>query len=109
MQTGSFSYTATDGHGRTAGGRENLGYFADENGWEQTIDDLYQLTQQIKEEYYHLPVFLFGHSMGSFLSRRYIQKYGKEISGVILSGTGSDPGFLSTIGIWIAKREVKRK
>jgi alpha-beta hydrolase superfamily lysophospholipase len=97
------------GHGRTAGDRENLGYLADDNGWEQTIDDLYQLTQTIKDENPHVSVFLFGHSMGSFLSRRYIQKYGKEISGVILSGTGSDPGFLSTIGIWIAKREVKKK
>jgi alpha-beta hydrolase superfamily lysophospholipase len=28
---------------------------------------------------------------------------------VILSGTGSDPGFLSTVGIWIAKREIKKK
>jgi alpha-beta hydrolase superfamily lysophospholipase len=63
------------------------GFFADENGWEQTVDDLYQLTKTIKDENPHLPVFLFGHSMGSFLSIRYIQKYGKEISGEILSGT----------------------
>jgi alpha-beta hydrolase superfamily lysophospholipase len=97
------------GHGRTAGDQENLGYFADEHGWERTVEDLYQLTQRIRDENPYLPVFLFGHSMGSFLCIRYIQKYGKELSGVILSGTGSDPGFLSTIGIWIAKREMKKK
>lgn len=97
------------GHGKTAGALENLGYFADENGWELVVDDMYELTQISKKENPTLPIFLFGHSMGSFLSRRYIQKYGSEISGVILSGTGADPGLLSAIGIGIAKWEIKKK
>lgn len=97
------------GHGKTAGSKENLGYFADENGWELVVDDLYELTKIIKKEHPDLPVFLFGHSMGSFLSRRYIQKYGQELSGLILSGTGADRGLLSSIGIMIARLEIKNK
>ncbi|WP_175482556.1 alpha/beta hydrolase [Thermoflavimicrobium dichotomicum] len=91
------------GHGETAGSKENLGYFADENGWEQVVDDLHELTKIIKKEQPGLPVFLLGHSMGSFLSRRYIQKYGNEVAGVILSGTGSYPGLLGDIGRLLAK------
>ncbi|SEM84411.1 alpha/beta hydrolase [Lihuaxuella thermophila] len=97
------------GHGQTAGCKENLGFFADEDGWERVVDDMYRLTRIIKKEHPGLPVFLFGHSMGSFLSRRYIQKYGQELSGVILSGTGADQGILSSIGIGIVKLEMRIK
>ncbi|RAL27088.1 alpha/beta hydrolase [Thermoflavimicrobium daqui] len=91
------------GHGSTAGCKEKLGHFANENGWELVVDDLYVLTGLIKKEQSDLPIFLFGHSMGSFLSRRYIQKYGKELSGLILSGTGRDPGALGNMGRALAK------
>ncbi|WP_044640483.1 alpha/beta hydrolase [Risungbinella massiliensis] len=97
------------GHGQTAGKEEELGYFAEENGWELVVDDLYQLTNIIKKEYPQIPFFLFGHSMGSFLSRRYIQKYGMELDGVILSGTGADQGILSWLGIQFANVERKIK
>ena len=30
------------------------------------VEDLHQITEVIKEEYPKLPVYLFGHSMGSF-------------------------------------------
>lgn len=97
------------GHGKTAGSKENLGFFAKENGWETVVDDLKELTNLIRNKHAGQPVFLFGHSMGSFLSRRYIQKYGEELAGVILSGTGADPGLLGYVGIGIAKFEIMRK
>jgi alpha-beta hydrolase superfamily lysophospholipase len=97
------------GHGKTAKEKEDVMYFADENGWELAVDDLHELTKVIKQENPDLPVFLFGHSMGSFLSRRYIQNYGEGLSGVILSGTGGDPGILGSIGVWVAKREIKKR
>lgn len=97
------------GHGKTAGSPENIGFFADEDGWDVVVEDMHELTKIIKEENPDLPVFIFGHSMGSFLTRTYIQRYGKEIKGVILSGTGGDAGFLGNIGILLAKREMKKK
>lgn len=95
------------GHGRTAGSLENIGYFADENGWDLVTEDMKELTNIIKNENPNIPVFLLGHSMGSFLSRTYIQRYGKEINGVILSGTGGNSGIIGDAGIFIAKREIK--
>ncbi len=97
------------GHGKTAGSLENAGYFADENGWKLVIDDLYAVTKIAKSEYPNIPLFLFAHSMGSLLARNYISIYYKDIKGVILSGTGGDPGLLGIIGMFIAKREAKKK
>jgi len=97
------------GHGETAGSLENVGYFADENGWKLVAGDLLSLTHIIKKEQPNIPVFLFGHSMGSLLSRSYILSHAREIRGVILSGTGGDPGLLGKIGLLITKFEIWRK
>ena len=64
------------GHGRTAGGIENLGHLADENGFELLVKDLHDLSRIIKAEYPNLPLFLFGHSMGSFAAQRPAQRPG---------------------------------
>lgn len=94
------------GHGYTESDKNNLGYYADSNGWEKVRDDMKSLTDIIKSNHPDSHVFLFGHSMGSFLSRAYIQQYGEVLTGVILCGTGGNPGLTGKIGKWIADREV---
>lgn len=96
------------GHGKTAGKLENLGILAEEDGFELLVRDMYQLTLIIKESYPNIPVFLFGHSMGSFASQRYIMHYGKELAGVILSGSNGRQSMINKIGFLIAKQEVKK-
>ncbi|MBB6451731.1 alpha-beta hydrolase superfamily lysophospholipase [Salirhabdus euzebyi] len=96
------------GHGMTGQTNNNLGFLAEKDGFETVVTDMYALTKQIKEQYPNVPIILFGHSMGSFLSRRYIQMHGEELDGVILSGTNGDPGFAVKLGKMIAKREVKK-
>lgn len=95
------------GHGKTAGSVDNLGYFADENGWEKVVNDMHTLTGIIKKEHPAKPFFLFGHSMGSFLSRHYSMLYAGELTGLVLSGTGGDPGALGKIGFFVATMEAK--
>ena len=53
-----------------------------------TVDDVYRLNRIMKDEYKDLPIFLFGHSMGSFLSRIYALEYPESIDGIIIHGTG---------------------
>ena len=95
------------GHGRTAGLAGEMGHFSDDNGWNLVVEDMYQLTGIIREEYPDLPIFLFGHSMGSLLSRDYISKYGQLLTGVILAGTVGDPGFAGRVGTFLARLERK--
>lgn len=86
------------GHGKTAGTVENLGYFADRNGFGQVVKDMRSLTDKINERFPEKPVFLLGHSMGSFLSRYYAIEDSSKLRGVILSGTAGHPGLLGKIG-----------
>lgn len=77
------------GHGKTAGAVENVAYFGDgSGGFSKAVDDLHILTQLIREENPGLPVFLYGHSMGSLMARVYASRYGSELKGMILTGTG---------------------
>lgn len=85
------------GHGESCQKNQPLGYFGDENGWDHLIDSTYRLTKEIKEEYPNIPFILMGHSMGTMVSRCYIQDYDHELDGLILSGaptynSGSKPG-----------------
>jgi alpha-beta hydrolase superfamily lysophospholipase len=95
------------GHGKTAGSQDRVGYFADEKGWEKVMEDMHTLTGIIKKECPKKPFFLFGHSMGSLLSRHYSMHYANELNGLVLSGTAGDPGALGKIGILVATIEAK--
>jgi alpha-beta hydrolase superfamily lysophospholipase len=63
----------------------------------------------IKAENPMLPLYLLGHSMGSFLSQRYVQLYGNDIHGLILSGTNGRQGLILDLGLVIATLEIKLK
>ncbi|XKF67456.1 alpha/beta hydrolase [Virgibacillus necropolis] len=90
------------GHGQTGNKQGTLGYFAGEKGFEKVTNDLYEVTMEIRKEYPDTPLFLLGHSMGSFLARAYIQRYSQEINGIILSGTGYIPRIRSGAGKQLA-------
>jgi alpha-beta hydrolase superfamily lysophospholipase len=97
------------GHGHTGEKAELYGFFSEDDGFERVVDDLYEINKQIQKEYPNVPIFLMGHSLGSFLARRYIQKYADSINGVIISGTGGNPGLAGKLGKWIAKSEIRKK
>lgn len=93
------------GHGQTARTTEQQGKLADRDGWNVIVDDLVHFSRLIKSDLPNHKLFLFGHSMGSFLARRCLQLYGAEYEGVILSGTGGDPGLMGHVGLLLAKLE----
>ena len=95
------------GHGLTAKTKDELGYIADNEGFDWLVRDLYELMMMVKEENKGLPIFLFGHSMGSFVSQRFIELYGNEIDGLILSGSNGEPTKLIPIGILLSNIEIK--
>lgn len=96
------------GHGQSISAPDDRGFFAEHAGFELAVDDMSRLTSIAKNDYPNVPIFLFGHSMGSFLTRRYMAKYGHKIDGAILSGTGGDQGIVGSIGLLLAKLEKRR-
>jgi alpha-beta hydrolase superfamily lysophospholipase len=74
------------GHWKTAVTMDKAG-ICGPDGWNEMVKDAKQLTDIIRENHPELPVFLFGHSMGSMIAQQYIQNWGERLAGVILSGT----------------------
>lgn len=83
------------GHGGSINTKDDYGYFADKDGNQALIDDLYELTKITKELYPNKPYFLLGHSMGSFYARQYLCEHGNELNAAIIMGTGFES--LSTL------------
>lgn len=82
------------GHGQTSKSNLDIGFFDYKDGWFKVVGDMHQLTMQIKTEYPDLPVFIFGHSMGSLLTRTYIALHPNEVTACVLSGTSGNPGII---------------
>lgn len=79
------------GHGRSVTDDDQLGFFREKDGNGAIIADMRKLHRIMKSRYKDVPYYLLGHSMGSFFARQYIETYGKDLSGVIIMGTGSQP------------------
>ncbi len=94
------------GHGRSLNADGDFGYFGKENGRYHIVADMYQLTQAAKQQFPDKPYFLLGHSMGSFLSRLYVTRYGSELHGAIFMGTGGENPMVD-IAIAISKHGMR--
>lgn len=90
-------------HGKSAKSDVFLGFYDGEDYFSDAINDMRQLTNIIKKEHPNKKIILFGHSMGSLLSREYVTKYGKDLEALILSGTASFMKGLGSIGLFSAK------
>lgn len=96
------------GHGKTAKSNDNIAHI-DEGGWNSMQKDLLMLIDIIKGAHPSLPIFLFGHSMGSFILRNVLQNSHPDVKGVILAGTGCYERIALNAGILLAKTMVRRK
>jgi len=103
------------GHGRTAGDLtektlEGKAGVLGPNGWRGVVNDLHELTNIIKKEHPDLPIFLMGHSWGAMLTQDYIQDWGNELKGAILSGTnGKVRALVVKAGKLILKNDIKKR
>ncbi|MCJ7691769.1 MAG: alpha/beta hydrolase [Clostridiaceae bacterium] len=95
------------GHGKTAGKVAELGDLG-EDGFNSMVENMHGLNKIIQEENSNLPIFLFGHSMGSFLTQKYVCLYGSGLKGAILSGSCGKQGVIIDIARLIAKREIRK-
>lgn len=66
---------------------EDLGHYADEDGWNKVVTDLDEVVTYAKKLEPGCPVTLFGHSMGSFIAQSYLQRFGNRLDAVILGST----------------------
>lgn len=95
------------GHGESVLSPDCLGFFALDDGWYKVVADMEQLRELTAAKWPEAPYFLFGHSMGSFLTRTYMIRYpGAKLSGVILSGTGQAPAPVVAAGRFLCDGDM---
>ena len=83
------------GHGKSVKSIDDLGYFYS-GGGPALIEDMHKLTEELQSRYPSIPLYLFGHSMGSLAVRVYAKKYDDDLSGIIVCGCPTEN---SAIGI----------
>ncbi len=95
------------GHGDTT--PDDLGTIAESNGDENLVEDLYLVTREIDRRCPGIPHFILGHSMGSFVVRRYLTRYGDMVDGTVIVGTGNQSGIAVSFGKLVSTLLVKMK
>lgn len=104
-----YAFAANDhiGHGKSVTDDSELGYFGAEKneGGQAFVDDAHTFTLMLKKEFAK-PVILFGHSMGSFVARKYISEYSPEVTAAIICGTAG-PNPTTSVAIGVAAAAVK--
>lgn len=82
------------GHGLSTNTNDYV-HYADKNGAELALESVTLVKDYIAKTYPKLPVYLLGHSMGSFLCRLMIIRYPDFYKKAVISGTAHRPlGFL---------------
>ena len=66
---------------------EELGHFADDNGWHLLVADALLVQDFSRERFADAPHVLLGHSMGSYIAQSFAMHYGDRLSALILSAS----------------------
>jgi alpha-beta hydrolase superfamily lysophospholipase len=109
LNSAGYAVYANDhrGHGPKAAAAD-LGHFADKDGWDKVVGDLWTFNRRIAAEQPGNPIVFLGHSLGSFLGRGFIAKHSDALAGVALSGSNGKPPMIATLGRLIAREERVR-
>ncbi len=94
------------GHGKTISDGEE-GWFKEEDGWMTICDDSYELDEVIAGEHPNLPHLIFGHSMGSFVTRTNIALHNSIYKAAVICGTGGSQGLVGRLGLLLSKLRIK--
>jgi len=92
------------GHGLTCVEPKKLGLLS-KDGLYEIVEDNIKLNRRIRREHPNVPIFLLGHSMGSFIAQECIKRRDFKLSGVLLSGGG----FPSKVELFFARILAKMK
>lgn len=96
------------GHGASVDAATPRGHYADHAGWSKVVGDLATVQGHLRAAHPELPIFVLGHSMGSFIARAHLLTHGHELAGAILSATGWRLGPVNRVLQWTASRQARK-
>lgn len=89
------------GHGKTDPDHPGIVDF--DNGFQHLVSDIQFVRNEAHNTFPDLPLIIFAHSLGSFLTQRYMQLYDSAPAGVIYSGSNGKPSSM-IYGGWILSK-----
>lgn len=87
------------GHGKSITSETEWGFFTEENPSDTVVEDIHQLRTIVQAENPGKPYFMLGHSMGSYMLRKYLCLHSDGVSGAVIMGTGYMPDSGMKMGI----------
>lgn len=91
-------------HGASVREQSQWGDYEVGKGADQLIADTDAVRKYAQRRFgTDIPYFLLGHSMGSFITRAYIGRFGAGLSGAIICGTGEMAHAKSALGHAVAR------
>ncbi len=81
------------GHGHSVSNDDELGIMTGKHPANDMVEDIYTHYSMTKKDYPQLPYFILGHSMGSYMTRKFLadkQAYLEELTGAVIMGTGQE-------------------
>ena len=111
LASNGFVAVGTDhlGHGKSIEKEDQLGFLADKDGWTYIVNDEEILRRAMKENYPNVPQIVFGHSMGSFVTRTHLIRFPGGFDAAIISGTGNQSPALVLGGLAMGNLVVALK
>ena len=97
------------GHGQSIRSIEDWGYISEDCPARHLIRDIHRLRTEVQREYKELPYYIAGHSMGSYLLRRYLTHKGAGLKGAIIIGTGQESDMVVRSGLMLVRATAKAK
>lgn len=92
------------GHGKSAASEDELGHMPLELGEDVLVEDVHALRQTVQARVAAqwpeatVSYVIFGHSMGSFVTRVYLTRHGEGVAAAIICGTGQQPKAMAKAG-----------
>lgn len=96
-------------HGKTADSIETLGRYGSGNLFYDTLRDALFFTDMLLKEYEGLPLYIFGHSYGSFLVQNYIQTCSGYEKAILCGSACMKNNLATKFGRMIAKWTMEHK
>jgi acylglycerol lipase len=108
LTANGFAVTTFDhrGHGKSPGIRGHV------DSWSEYREDVHEFLRYTSSHFMHLPLFLFGHSLGALIVTDYVLFYPDGVTGLIVSGhplrpTGAAKPYLILVARFLSRHKPK--
>ena len=91
------------GHGKSVSEGGSFGYFCEQDPATVVVRDVHRLKKITEEQYPQVPYIILGHSMGSYMLRKYLCIHPEGVAGAVIMGTGAMPDSTMKFGLFLCR------